>query len=255
MARVPRSALERLNAESQALVERGAQIIADAIMQGATKEQIESLMSLICKGVADVSAVRAAVFYKANRLLQTGETWEAEPYSGYDDGESSAIVDAIIAKFAESPTEVLAIELGKHIDYTSRNALNETILENAFYDPDNPKVARVPTGAETCPFCLILASRGFEYVTHGTIDTLKHAHANCDCLIVPQYGENSIEGYDPGVYEKVYEDNVVYDKYGHVDEQATRAKIYRDNYDSMKDHRNELRRKRYAETHPKESSA
>ena len=38
---------------------------------------------------------------------------------------------------------------------------------------------------QTCPFCIMLASRGYVYD-----ETSKdfHAHAHCDCRIVPQFG-------------------------------------------------------------------
>lgn len=36
---------------------------------------------------------------------------------------------------------------------------------NAARDPLRPKWARVPSGTETCQFCLMLASRGFAYTS------------------------------------------------------------------------------------------
>lgn len=77
------------------------------------------------------------------------------------------------------------------------------------------RYARVPTGAETCPFCIMLASRGFVYHSEAAA---RHAHSGCNCVVVPcfdsYYAGTSrrfsasavIEGYDlDGLYRKYVE--------------------------------------------------
>lgn len=55
--------------------------------------------------------------------------------------------------------------------------------------------ARVATGARTCTYCMMLASRGFVY--HSESSAEAGDHRMCDCLIVPgRYGMDSIEGID-----------------------------------------------------------
>lgn len=55
--------------------------------------------------------------------------------------------------------------------------------------------ARVPTGARTCTYCMMLASRGFAY--HSESTARDGDHRQCDCLIVPgRFGMDSIEGID-----------------------------------------------------------
>ena len=49
--------------------------------------------------------------------------------------------------------------------------------------------ARVPTGTETCTFCLMLASRGAVYHTRKTAGERGRFHRGCDCKVVP-----SVEG-------------------------------------------------------------
>lgn len=64
------------------------------------------------------------------------------------------------------------------------------------------RFARVPSGGETCPFCLMLASRGFVY-TSAEAAWKDHFHSNCDCQIVPGYADAVIDGYDPSdIYRK-----------------------------------------------------
>lgn len=49
------------------------------------------------------------------------------------------------------------------------------------------RYARIPQGDETCNFCLMLASRGFVYVTP---DNASHSHRNCDCIVVAGVGHH-----------------------------------------------------------------
>ena len=60
------------------------------------------------------------------------------------------------------------------------------------------KFARVPTGATTCPFCLMLASRGFVY--SSGLAALNANHRNCDCRIIEGFDGMDVEGYDPDEY-------------------------------------------------------
>lgn len=77
------------------------------------------------------------------------------------------------------------------------------------------RYARVPTGAETCPFCIMLASRGFVYHSEAAA---RHAHPGCNCVVVPCFdsyyagtsrrfsASAAIEGYDlDGLYRKYVE--------------------------------------------------
>lgn len=60
------------------------------------------------------------------------------------------------------------------------------------------RFARVPTGATTCPYCLMLASRGFVY--RSELKALNANHRNCDCRIVEGFDGMQVEGYDPDEY-------------------------------------------------------
>lgn len=63
--------------------------------------------------------------------------------------------------------------------------------------------ARVPQGSTTCDFCLMLASRGFVYLTEESAGEFNKFHRNCDCRIVPGYEGAEVEGYDPdALYEQ-----------------------------------------------------
>ena len=58
--------------------------------------------------------------------------------------------------------------------------------------------ARVPSGAETCGFCFMLSTRGFDYKSKFSAGGAGHKfHLRCDCIIVPGTKKTTIEGYDP----------------------------------------------------------
>lgn len=67
------------------------------------------------------------------------------------------------------------------------------------------RYARVPQGLETCDFCLMLASRGFVYLTAESAEGWNHTHRGCDCIVVAgvvrkESGkwvqQTQLEGYD-----------------------------------------------------------
>ena len=64
--------------------------------------------------------------------------------------------------------------------------------------------ARVPTGSETCAFCLMLASRGGVYHSKQTAGEGKKYHGDCDCTPTLVRGpEDYPKGYDPdGLYDQ-----------------------------------------------------
>lgn len=65
--------------------------------------------------------------------------------------------------------------------------------------------ARVPTGAETCTYCMMLASRGFAYHSE---ESAGHAdHRGCNCLIVAGiHGMSYVEGVDVDEQYRVWKE-------------------------------------------------
>lgn len=58
----------------------------------------------------------------------------------------------------------------------------ETVIRNA--RRERVGFARVPTGAKTCSFCLIMASRGVVYKSGESAGSVRKFHDHCDCEIV-----------------------------------------------------------------------
>lgn len=78
--------------------------------------------------------------------------------------------------------------------YVHRSAM-QNMARNC--DRNNVRYARVATGRDSCGFCFMLSSRGFDYRSSETATAASHPH--CDCIIVPgKKGKTHIEGYEPG---------------------------------------------------------
>lgn len=81
-------------------------------------------------------------------------------------------------------------------------SLNETIIVNVGRDrKKGARFARVPTGTETCTFCLMLASRGAVYHTRKTAGEFRRFHRGCDCKVMVGFEDNPdaelVEGVRP----------------------------------------------------------
>lgn len=78
-------------------------------------------------------------------------------------------------------------------------AANNTMMTNAIRD--KARYARVPTGAHTCAFCMLLASRGFIYHSEQSAlfkSLMGKYHDKCDCRAVSCFDDDpSLDGYDP----------------------------------------------------------
>ena len=79
----------------------------------------------------------------------------------------------------ESPEEAVRRRVGDLASAQVKRMANRTMTRNAMRD--GVRYARVPTGSETCGWCLMLASRGFVYASEATAggDRPDHYHAGC----------------------------------------------------------------------------
>lgn len=85
--------------------------------------------------------------------------------------------------------------------YVHRSAL-ENMARNCY--KNGVRYARVGTGRETCGYCFMLSSRGFDYRSEETASAGSHEH--CDCIIVPgKKNVTKIDGYDPAAMRNRWE--------------------------------------------------
>lgn len=82
----------------------------------------------------------------------------------------------------------------------------DTTLHNAVRD--GAEWAWVPH-RDTCPFCITLASRGWQKASKNLLKKghAQHIHANCDCEFAVRFSrEFDVSGYDPEEYLRQYRD-------------------------------------------------
>lgn len=95
--------------------------------------------------------------------------------------------------------------MGNGVGRLVKRAGADTVLQNA--KRDGAEFAWVPHG-DTCSFCLMLASNGWQPASKKTIkgDHAEHIHANCDCTFAIRFdGKSEVEGYDPDKYREMYD--------------------------------------------------
>ena len=187
MATIPRAALDyvsgqinMLSDDARARVLRVLESIEwtpgnIAECRAIVVEALESVLPTYTSAAAQASAD----LYDAIRQESVGAPLGALAYSGYDPAATDGAVRAFVQKVVDGkPVETFDNLVLSRVDYELRHAANYCITANGRRDPLKPRYARVPTGAETCDFCLMLASRGFVY--HSTSSAaVDHTHASC----------------------------------------------------------------------------
>ena len=108
--------------------------------------------------------------------------------------------------------------------YFAERGANDTMAHFASVDKGDVRFARVPTGATTCPYCLMLASRGFVYRSEASALNANHRH--CDCRIIEGFAGMEVEGYDPDKYYDMWKHPEKYQNVQQPDQQAPQQAVY-----------------------------
>ena len=81
----------------------------------------------------------------------------------------------------------------------------DTTMHNAIRD--GAEWAWIPQG-DTCPFCIMLASNGWQRASRKALKGrhAEHIHANCDCTYAIRFNSDTdVQGYAPRRYERMYD--------------------------------------------------
>ena len=207
--KIPRSYLENYSRALNVVSDRARTQLVDALERidytadvASIREAVIAIMQPACGASSTMAARIAADFYDGLRArfgIADGFMAEVDSLREPDatDGAIRAFAQALVDG---KPHEQFIGKCVDRIDYETRRAANECMAYNARRDPKKPRWARIPTGAETCKFCIMLASRGFVYHSE---ETASHAHAHCDCRVVPSWDKSpTAQGYDPDAYYK-----------------------------------------------------
>lgn len=118
--------------------------------------------------------------------VQASSRWAIDPLFGESDpAQAWANIQQVVDRLVKQ---------------TARNTIHQAC------ERDGVAYARVPSGSETCAFCLMLASRGAVYWSEESAggDGNKY-HGQCDCVPTPMMpGDEYPDGYDPDSMYDMY---------------------------------------------------
>lgn len=144
------------------------------------------------------SAELACQMYDALAEAANAGVPAAEPAAPADYGEVARMVNATKN---QNPAN-----LPNGVSRLVKRAGADTTLKNAVRD--GAEWAWVPHG-DTCPFCITLASNGWQKASSKVLKGghAEHIHANCDCEFAIRFDHSTtVAGYDPEKYLKQYRD-------------------------------------------------
>ena len=144
------------------------------------------------------SAELACQMYEALAEAQGVYVPAAEPAETASYGE--------VARMVNATKDQNPANLPNGVSRLVKRAGADTTLKNAVRD--GAEWAWVPHG-DTCPFCITLASHGWQKASDKVLKGghAQHIHANCDCEFAIRFDHRTtVAGYDPDKYLRQYRD-------------------------------------------------
>lgn len=210
MATIPREAVDYLTSQINALSADAQEKVLKVLESvnwtpdniAECRDIVIAAVQLVVPQYTTLAAQASADFYDAARELSIGEPIGAVAYSGYEPDKTNGAIRAFVQYIVDgNQVQTFNDQVLQRIDYEMKLSAAKSTVYNGDRDPKSVRYARVPTGAETCDFCLMLGSRGFVYRTQGT--ALSHVHSACDCRVIPGWSGDTVQGYDPDeIYDR-----------------------------------------------------
>lgn len=176
-----------------------------------------SLMSewVAKNGFSDTEALISYAHALATKYGEGSAELACQMYDAIAEMEGASVMAAVPAPTATYQETAKAIngsllrsDSGQLLESTVARLVKQpaadTMLQNA--RRDGAQFAWIPSG-DTCPFCITLASRGWQYQSKNANKNghAEHIHANCDCQYAIRFNSNTnIEGYDPDALLEQY---------------------------------------------------
>lgn len=178
---------------------------------GTLEDALYQLYPRLVEESAEVASSAALEWYEKQREIEG----VAKPYSPtmpsglVDQDDAEKIVGATLRDLREGVDGAKAlVRLTNGARKLISDSGRATMQHAATGDPKRTRFARVPTGAETCAWCMLWASRGFIYRSEASAQFTR-SHFKCDCQIVPSWSKKPrIRGYDVSKYEDMYKETI-----------------------------------------------
>ena len=183
----------------------------------------------------EAAAALACQMYDQTAEAAKAGVLRAEPASTATYEETAKAINGTLKKSS------LPSSLGSSTGRLVKQAASDTTLKNA--RRDNAEFAWIPSG-DGCPFCQVIASKGWRRATKETAagNHADHIHPNCQCEFAIRFSkDDGVFGYDP----QVYKDN--YDSAEGTTSKEKLRSMARENYAENKDAINARKREEYAQ--------
>ena len=164
----------------------------------ASVEELIQYAYTLTTRYGEAAAALACEMYDAMAAASGVVVPAAEPAEVATVGE---VAGAVRAVQAQSPNLLPAVT-----ERMVKRAAADTTLKNAIRD--GAEFAWVPHG-DTCPFCITLASNGWQKASRKALKGghAQHIHSHCDCEYAIRFDSRTeIDGYDPDKYLQQYRD-------------------------------------------------
>lgn len=185
------------------------------------------------------AAAAACEMYDAVAAASGASVPAAVPAAPASYGDVAKTVNGMLKQ--NKGNEAIGAGIGKLVKRTGV----DTTMQNAIRD--RTEWAWVPNG-DTCAFCMILASRGWQKASKNALKNghAEHIHPNCDCTYAVRFDKNtSYASYDPDEYREIY-DNAEGDTW-----QEKRNSIRREHDAAHREEINARKRELYAQNKEK----
>lgn len=152
----------------------------------------------IASKYSEGSSALAAEMYDAIAKAERVNVPPAEPVSEVDFGQLATAINGALKHSTND--DFVSSPVGRSV----KQAGADTMLKNA--SRDQAEFAWIPSG-DSCPFCLVLASKGWTRASKKTTngDHASHIHTHCDCQFAIRFNRNTkVDGYNPDEYLEMY---------------------------------------------------
>lgn len=232
-------ALKRIDSSSAAALEKA---LASAWRRGgkSSRSALKKITVDIAADIADQYGLAAgevsAALWEDIYYNDTGSRLEAllpnmeDYYDEYFGDAAQAMVEKYMDKDdTKAAMRFLANITSKAVwEWARRTQTHNTerVVRRGYKGADEARFARVPQGADPCAWCLMLASRGFVYLSEWTAEHRASDgdlyHSCCRCIAISSFDSDPrLEGYDPDKYKDMYTSATVLDDKGRVDLKET----------------------------------
>jgi hypothetical protein len=170
----------------------------ETLTEAQRKELIDYAYAIVQK-YGEATAALSAEMYDAVAILEGRYVAPAEMAELASYGDVAKAVNGTLLQSGN--LEEIASAASRWV----KMAGADTTMHNAIRD--GAEFAWIPSG-ETCPFCIALASRGWQYASKKAVKNghAEHIHSNCDCQYTVRFNERTtVEGYDPDAYLSMYQ--------------------------------------------------